>query len=132
MSGELDIGPPASGRMLARRTLPDLMRKPVQHPAGRVCAREGCVTRLTRYNKGDYCYAHKPYTKPRVRGVPSDHEPKPRRRSGPRRCRLCANRYRWWKEFLGPSDPFLDEDDGLVHRPGTRAEKLCQQHNVTG
>jgi hypothetical protein len=28
------------------------------YPAGRVCAHQGCDTRLSVYNEGDYCGAH--------------------------------------------------------------------------
>jgi hypothetical protein len=36
--------------------------------AGRVCAHSGCVTKLSRYNRRDYCYLHAPVKYPRVRG----------------------------------------------------------------
>lgn len=36
--------------------------------AGRVCHRPGCVTRLSVYNEGDFCYQHEPLHVPRVRG----------------------------------------------------------------
>ena len=35
---------------------------------GRVCAKAGCGTRLSRYNRREYCYAHAPVRFPRVRG----------------------------------------------------------------
>ena len=35
---------------------------------GRVCARQGCHTRLSQYNKAEYCHAHAPIRFPRVRG----------------------------------------------------------------
>lgn len=34
----------------------------------RVCAHEGCETRLSRYNKGEHCFAHAPLRYPLVRG----------------------------------------------------------------
>lgn len=34
----------------------------------RTCAREGCETRLSRYNKREYCYTHAPTKFPRLRG----------------------------------------------------------------
>lgn len=35
---------------------------------GRVCAQAGCSTKLSRYNRREYCYAHAPVKYPRVRG----------------------------------------------------------------
>ena len=36
--------------------------------AGRVCRHEGCETRLSIYNDGEYCYSHEPMVVPRTRG----------------------------------------------------------------
>lgn len=38
-------------------------------PNGRVCAEEGCNTRLSIYNDGDFCARHEPMTTLRTRGV---------------------------------------------------------------
>lgn len=48
------------------RTLP---RKNRRWATGRVCAEEGCVTRLSTYNRSKYCWAHEPirYYVPRGR-----------------------------------------------------------------
>ena len=35
---------------------------------GRVCAKPGCETKLSQYNKAEYCHAHAPVRFPRVRG----------------------------------------------------------------
>ncbi|HEY4607038.1 MAG: hypothetical protein ACRDWS_03385 [Acidimicrobiia bacterium] len=35
---------------------------------GRVCAKKGCSTKLSQYNKAEYCHAHAPVRFPRVRG----------------------------------------------------------------
>jgi hypothetical protein len=35
---------------------------------GRVCGDPGCETRLSIYNKGNYCYQHEPMAVPRTRG----------------------------------------------------------------
>ncbi|MGH2662574.1 MAG: hypothetical protein ACRDH8_07150 [Actinomycetota bacterium] len=35
---------------------------------GRVCAHEGCDTRISIYNRLDYCWAHMPHRFPLVRG----------------------------------------------------------------
>jgi len=34
----------------------------------RTCAKRGCDTTLSRYNKREYCYAHAPTKFPRLRG----------------------------------------------------------------
>jgi hypothetical protein len=38
-------------------------------PNGRVCTEEGCTTRLSIYNDGDFCARHEPMTTLRTRGV---------------------------------------------------------------
>lgn len=43
-------------------------RKPKTVEGDRTCAAPGCDTRLTRYNRGDHCYAHTGVRHPRVRG----------------------------------------------------------------
>lgn len=35
---------------------------------GRVCAKKGCETRISRYNRREYCYTHAPTRFPRLRG----------------------------------------------------------------
>jgi len=37
-------------------------------PRGRVCAEEGCETRLSIYNEGRFCSQHAPQATPRMRG----------------------------------------------------------------
>lgn len=39
-----------------------------QYPEGRVCAHEGCTTRLSIYNRRDKCWAHADMKVPRLRG----------------------------------------------------------------
>ena len=34
----------------------------------RTCARDGCETLLSRYNKREHCFAHAPTRYPRLRG----------------------------------------------------------------
>jgi len=43
-------------------------RAPKVHAFGRECVHEGCTTKLSRYNKREYCYAHAPTRFPRLRG----------------------------------------------------------------
>lgn len=38
------------------------------YPSGRQCQHEGCGTRLSIYNDGDYCYQHEAVATPRMRG----------------------------------------------------------------
>jgi hypothetical protein len=35
---------------------------------GRVCAHQGCGTRLSMYNRREFCHVHAPVRFPRVRG----------------------------------------------------------------
>jgi hypothetical protein len=41
---------------------------------GRVCAKQGCETKLSQYNKAEYCHTHAPVRFPRVRGKIVDSE----------------------------------------------------------
>lgn len=34
----------------------------------RVCAQKGCDTKLSQYNRREFCYSHAPVRFPRVRG----------------------------------------------------------------
>ena len=45
-----------------------LPRASQKYPRGRVCAQQGCETRLSTYNKRDKCWAHAEMKVPRVRG----------------------------------------------------------------
>jgi hypothetical protein len=40
----------------------------------RVCAKSGCETKLSQYNKAEYCHAHAPVRFPRVRGKILDEQ----------------------------------------------------------
>jgi hypothetical protein len=40
----------------------------------RFCAKPGCETRLSQYNKSEYCHAHAPVRFPRVRGKILDEQ----------------------------------------------------------
>jgi hypothetical protein len=39
-----------------------------RYAEGRVCSYQGCETKLSQYNRREYCYAHAPVRFPRVRG----------------------------------------------------------------
>lgn len=43
-------------------------RAPKAATETRLCARKGCETKLSRYNKREYCYTHAPVKYPRIRG----------------------------------------------------------------
>ncbi len=43
-------------------------RAPKASPEDRTCAMDGCDTRLSRYNRREYCYSHAPTRFPRLRG----------------------------------------------------------------
>ena len=51
------------GRRLAGGT-----RAPKTYSTESNCAKVGCETRLSRYNRREYCYAHAPTKYPRLRG----------------------------------------------------------------
>lgn len=36
--------------------------------SGRECAKKGCPTKLSQYNKAEFCHVHAPVRFPRVRG----------------------------------------------------------------
>ncbi|MEE8406339.1 MAG: hypothetical protein V3S32_04245 [Acidimicrobiia bacterium] len=40
----------------------------------RVCSKPSCETRLSQYNKAEYCHAHAPIRFPRVRGKILDEQ----------------------------------------------------------
>jgi hypothetical protein len=53
----------------------ELPRPNRTYGAGRVCAHEGCDTRLSQYNKATHCWAHAPVTYPLVRGERKRRKP---------------------------------------------------------
>ncbi|HEV8572186.1 MAG TPA: hypothetical protein VGR49_03925 [Actinomycetota bacterium] len=46
----------------------ELPRPNRTYKTGRVCAQEGCETRISMYNKAPYCWTHTPMKFPLVRG----------------------------------------------------------------
>lgn len=44
-------------------------RRPKVYSIGRECASNMCDTRLSRYNKNEFCFRHAPVKYPRLRGV---------------------------------------------------------------
>lgn len=40
----------------------------------RVCAQKGCKTKLSQYNKAEFCHLHAPIRFPRVRGKIMDEQ----------------------------------------------------------
>lgn len=40
--------------------MPPWEKRPKPRPAGRVCAEDGCFTRLSIYNKAEVCFQHQP------------------------------------------------------------------------
>lgn len=57
----------ADNTLKGKRIL-ETARPPKVSSEGRVCAKTGCETTLSRYNKREYCYAHAPTKFPRLRG----------------------------------------------------------------
>ena len=43
-------------------------RAPKTYTSGRTCASKGCETRLSQYNRREWCYTHAPTKYPRLRG----------------------------------------------------------------
>ncbi len=50
------------------RTIKGVARPSKDFGDGRTCIQDGCITKLSRYNKRDHCYLHAPVKYPRVRG----------------------------------------------------------------
>ena len=93
--------------------------KPQRYAEGRVCKRRDCKTRLSAYNKQDFCYQHRSRKRPRVRG----HEPL----EVLPYCAKCAARARGHlKDF--PEIVFAH----VVHRTGVEgAAILCEGYLST-
>jgi hypothetical protein len=43
-------------------------RAPKTYSGQRTCAQKGCATKLSQYNRREFCYAHAPTKYPRLRG----------------------------------------------------------------
>lgn len=43
-------------------------RAPKTYSAERMCADTGCETKLSRYNRREFCFVHAPVRYPRLRG----------------------------------------------------------------
>ncbi len=50
------------------RVIKGVTRPSKSYGEGRVCAKKGCDTRLSMYNRREYCHVHAPVKFPRVRG----------------------------------------------------------------
>lgn len=50
------------------QTIKGVTRPSRDFGGGRVCASKDCDTKLSRYNRREYCFAHAPVRYPRVRG----------------------------------------------------------------
>ena len=48
------------------------IRRPKQYARGRVCAEDGCDIVVSRYNRADTCFQHRPVVYPRIRGTFSE------------------------------------------------------------
>jgi hypothetical protein len=57
----------AENVMKGRRILGE-SRAPKTRNDNITCAKDGCETRLSRYNRREFCYAHAPTKFPRLRG----------------------------------------------------------------
>lgn len=53
---------------LKGKAIKGITRASRHYAAGRVCADPDCDTKLSMYNKREYCHVHAPVKFPRVRG----------------------------------------------------------------
>lgn len=54
--------------ILKGKTISGVTRPSKEYGSGRVCGKAGCETKLSRYNRREFCYLHAPVRYPRVRG----------------------------------------------------------------
>ena len=54
--------------VLKGRRLAGSSRAPKTYSTERKCAKSGCDTTLSRYNRREFCYTHAPTKYPRLRG----------------------------------------------------------------
>lgn len=54
--------------VLRGRRLDGGARAPKTYATERLCAEKGCDTKLSRYNRREWCFAHAPTRYPRLRG----------------------------------------------------------------
>ena len=54
--------------VLRGRRLDGGARAPKTYSTERLCADKGCETKLSRYNRREWCFAHAPTKYPRLRG----------------------------------------------------------------
>jgi hypothetical protein len=47
-------------------------RKPKTYSEGRTCSSDECSTLVSRYNRSEFCFKHRPVHYPRMRGVFTD------------------------------------------------------------
>jgi hypothetical protein len=58
-----------AGDMAIRAARPGArIRRPKQSTTGRICLADECNTLISRYNRSDTCFRHRPVTYPRIRG----------------------------------------------------------------
>ena len=48
---------------------------PKTYSDNRVCVKDGCDVKLSRYNSNEHCYGHAPFKYPRLRGRPYNKKP---------------------------------------------------------
>lgn len=48
------------------------VRRPKTYSEGRVCGADECTTFISKYNRADFCFRHRPVKYPRLRGVFTD------------------------------------------------------------
>lgn len=53
---------------LSGKAIKGISRASRRYGGDRICAESSCATKLSTYNKRDYCHVHAPIKFPRVRG----------------------------------------------------------------
>jgi len=93
-------------------------KAPKEFGEGRVCEDNGCSTKLTKYNRSTFCYAHQPYKKARLRGRTVQPG-----QAKIYKCRFCATRQTAWRGKFGTLPE--REHEGMIHRMSPDGSTLC-------
>jgi len=97
------------------------------YPLGRLCAKRGCDTILSQYNKGKLCHLHTPIKAPRLRGkMPSERMEKEELIKY-HRCASCSQRNRHIRDVTGREvrDVLIGDE---IHKEGSRGRAtLCEE-----
>lgn len=68
ITAQVKEGPQQMTDIVRGAAIKGMTRPSKRFNEGRTCAKKGCSTKLSQYNKSEYCHAHAPVRFPRVRG----------------------------------------------------------------